>query len=160
MHVLCQEIQAYPQISGLHHFVVKCSFSFLRIQSMHGGGGMEMALRMTRLAGLLMFSNVQASDIADGSTKVPRKPCIFIYFYRFWQYFFDFWSNIKVLGQNKVGIVQTPPRSAEINRYFVKRSHLDPKRLTFDKNPTPLKIIISRLCFLASRRSQMSRRLR
>jgi len=36
---------------------------------MLGGGGIMMALPMTRLAGLLiMFSNVQASDIADGST--------------------------------------------------------------------------------------------
>jgi len=35
---------------------------------MLGGGGIMMALPMTRLAGLLiMFSNVQASDIADGS---------------------------------------------------------------------------------------------
>jgi len=35
---------------------------------MPGGIGIGMALRMTRLAGLLMFSNVLASDIADGST--------------------------------------------------------------------------------------------
>merc|ERR1719159_1918161 len=35
---------------------------------MPGGGGSVMALRITRLAGMLMFSNVQASDIADGST--------------------------------------------------------------------------------------------
>ena len=35
---------------------------------MPGGGGIVMALRMTRLAGLLMLSHVQASDIADGST--------------------------------------------------------------------------------------------
>ena len=26
------------------------------------------------------------------------------------------------------------PRSSEINRYFVKRSRLDPKRITFEKN--------------------------
>ena len=32
-----------------------------------------------------------------------------------------------------------PPRSAEINRYFVKRSHLDPKRITFEEYTTPLK---------------------
>merc|ERR1719160_1345265 len=32
------------------------------------GGSIVMTLRMTRLAGLLMFSNVLASDIADGST--------------------------------------------------------------------------------------------
>ena len=32
-----------------------------------------------------------------------------------------------------------PPRSAEINRYFVKRSHLDPKGITFEENTTPLK---------------------
>ena len=40
------------------------------------------------------------------------------------------------------------------------RSHLDPKRITFEENTTPLKMIISRLCFLALRRSGMSRRLR
>jgi len=34
---------------------------------MLGGRGIVMALRMTRLAGLLMLSNVHASDIADGS---------------------------------------------------------------------------------------------
>jgi len=32
------------------------------------GRGIMMALRIARLAGVLMFSNVQASDIADGST--------------------------------------------------------------------------------------------
>ena len=31
------------------------------------------------------------------------------------------------------------PRSPEINRYFVKRSRLDPKRNTFDENTNPLK---------------------
>merc|ERR1719174_411234 len=35
---------------------------------MPGGGGIVMALRVTRLAGFLLFSNVHAGDIADGST--------------------------------------------------------------------------------------------
>ena len=92
--------------------------------------------------------------------EIHGNPLILGYFSGFFWYFLDFWSNIRVFGQNKIGIVQTPPRSAEINRYFVKRSHLDPKRHTFDENTTPLKMIISRLCFLALRRSGMSRRLR
>ena len=50
------------------------------------------------------------------------------------KYFLDFWSNIRVFGPGEVGIVQTPPRSAEISRYFVKRSRLDPKRYSLDKN--------------------------
>ena len=35
----------------------------------------------------------------------PRNPLIFEYFLIFFLYFRDFWSNIKVFGQNKVGIV-------------------------------------------------------
>merc|ERR1719174_1323332 len=35
---------------------------------MPGGGGNVIAFPMTRLAGLLIFSSAQASDIADGST--------------------------------------------------------------------------------------------
>ena len=51
---------------------------------MPGGGGIVMALRMTRLAGLLMFSNVLASDMADGSTNdVEREGGSFINIYFF-----------------------------------------------------------------------------
>ena len=38
------------------------------------------------------------------------------------------WPNMAFWDSAEVGIVQTPPRSAEVGRYFVKRSRLDPKR--------------------------------
>ena len=83
---------------------------------------------------------VAPQRLHSGSTvEIHGNPLIFLYFSNFLGYFLNFWSNIKVFGQNKVGIVQTPPRSAEISRYFVKRSHLDPKRLTFEEIATPLK---------------------
>ena len=41
-----------------------------------------------------------------GSTvEIHGNPWIFWYFSEFLGYFLNFWSNIKVFGQNKVGIV-------------------------------------------------------
>ena len=45
-------------------------------------------------------------DLSSGSTvEIHGNPLIFGYFSEFLGYFLDFWLNIRVFGQNKVGIV-------------------------------------------------------
>ena len=37
---------------------------------------------------------------------VPRKPCIFIYFEKYFGYVLEFWSKIKVFGRTNIIFVQ------------------------------------------------------
>ena len=62
-----------------------------------------------------------------GSLGNPRKTYILIYFSEFLVYFWDFWSNIKVFGQNNVIFVFLQQKPCRINYKFRQKPNLEPK---------------------------------